>query len=48
MGAERSRFATNAMYERTQIYIVMGKSDPHNPSRHKQQSQVLVPGARPA
>jgi acyl-CoA dehydrogenase len=35
------------MYERTQIYIVMGKSDPDNPSRHKQQSQVLVPRGTP-
>ncbi|MCB1710079.1 MAG: acyl-CoA dehydrogenase family protein, partial [Halioglobus sp.] len=43
----RKWFATNAMYERTQIYIVMGKSDPHNPSRHKQQSQVLVPRGTP-
>jgi len=39
----RKWFASNAMYERTGIYIVMGKSDPDNPNRHKQQSQVLVP-----
>jgi acyl-CoA dehydrogenase len=39
----RKWFITNAMYERTKIFIVMGKSDPDNPSRHKQQSQVLVP-----
>jgi acyl-CoA dehydrogenase len=43
----RKWFATNAMYERTQIYIVMGKSDPDNPNRHKQQSQVLVPRGTP-
>ncbi len=43
----RKWFATNAMYERTQIYIVMGKSDPENPNRHKQQSQVLVPRGTP-
>jgi acyl-CoA dehydrogenase len=43
----RKWFATNAMYERTQIYIVMGKSDPDNASRHKQQSQVLVPRGTP-
>lgn len=36
-------FITNAMYERTKILIVMGKSDPENPSRHLQQSQILVP-----
>ena len=39
----RKWFITNAMYERTRIFIVMGKSDPDNPSRHQQQSQVLVP-----
>ncbi|MGR8949787.1 MAG: acyl-CoA dehydrogenase family protein [Gammaproteobacteria bacterium] len=39
----RKWFITNAMYERTQIFIVMGKSDPDNENRHVQQSQVLVP-----
>ena len=39
----RKWFITNAPYERTKIYIVMGKSDPDNPNRHLQQSQVLVP-----
>jgi len=39
----RKWFITNAMYERTQIFIVMGKSDPDNPNRHIQQSQILVP-----
>ncbi|TGD75312.1 acyl-CoA dehydrogenase [Mangrovimicrobium sediminis] len=43
----RKWFITNAMYERTKIFIVMGKSDPDNPSRHKQQSQVLVPKGTP-
>ncbi|MEM1153216.1 MAG: acyl-CoA dehydrogenase family protein [Pseudomonadota bacterium] len=43
----RKWFASNAMYERTGIYIVMGKSDPDNPNRHKQQSQVLVPKGTP-
>jgi acyl-CoA dehydrogenase len=43
----RKWFASNAMYERTGIYIVMGKSDPDNPNRHKQQSQVLVPPGTP-
>jgi acyl-CoA dehydrogenase len=28
---------------RCKIYIVMGKTDPDNPSRHSQQSMVLVP-----
>ena len=39
----RKWFITNAMYERTKIFIVMGKSDPENTNRHLQQSQVLVP-----
>jgi len=39
----RKWFITGAMYERSKIFIVMGKSDPNNPSRHKQQTQVLVP-----
>tara|TARA_R110001599_G_scaffold353463_1_gene593058 strand:- start:106646 stop:107869 length:1224 start_codon:yes stop_codon:yes gene_type:complete len=43
----RKWFASNAMYERTGIYIVMGKSDPDNANRHKQQSQVLVPAGTP-
>lgn len=43
----RKWFITNAMYERTKIFIVMGKSDPDNESRHKQQSQVLVPRDTP-
>jgi acyl-CoA dehydrogenase len=43
----RKWFITNAMYERCKIFIVMGKSDPDNPNRHKQQSQVLVPKGTP-
>ena len=43
----RKWFITNAMYERTKIFIVMGKSDPDNPNRHVQQSQVLVPRDTP-
>jgi acyl-CoA dehydrogenase len=39
----RKWFITGALYERCKIFIVMGKSDPENPSRHKQQTQVLVP-----
>lgn len=39
----RKWFISGAMYERCGIFIVMGKSDPDNPSRHKQQSQILVP-----
>ncbi len=43
----RKWFITNAAYERTKIFIVMGKSDPDNPNRHLQQSQVLVPKETP-
>lgn len=43
----RKWFITGAMYERTKIFIVMGKSDPDNPDRHKQQTQVLVPKNTP-
>jgi acyl-CoA dehydrogenase len=39
----RKWFITGALYERCRIFIVMGKSDPDNPNRHKQQTQVLVP-----
>ncbi len=39
----RKWFITGAMYERTKIIIVMGKSDPDNSNRHKQQTQILVP-----
>ena len=39
----RKWFVTNAPYERTKIFIVMGKSDPDNPNRHQRQSQILVP-----
>ena len=43
----RKWFITGALYERCKIFIVMGKSDPDNPSRHKQQTQVLVPKETP-
>ena len=39
----RKWFITGGMNERTRILIVMGKSDPSNPNRHLQQTQVLVP-----
>jgi acyl-CoA dehydrogenase len=32
---------------RCKIYIVMGKTDPDNPSRHSQQSMLLVPAGTP-
>jgi acyl-CoA dehydrogenase len=43
----RKWFATGAMRETCKIFIVMGKTDPANPSRHLQQSQVLVPRDTP-
>lgn len=43
----RKWFITGAMYERTKIFIVMGKSDPENANRHLQQSQILVPKDTP-
>jgi acyl-CoA dehydrogenase len=43
----RKWFTSNAMHTRTRIFIVMGKSAPDNPSRHKQQSQILVPRDSP-
>ena len=43
----RKWFITGAMNERTRLFIVMGKSDPQNPDRHKQQTQVLVPRETP-
>jgi acyl-CoA dehydrogenase len=39
----RKWFITNAAYERTKIFIVMGVSDAMSPSRHLRHSQILVP-----
>jgi acyl-CoA dehydrogenase len=36
-------YTTNATDPRCKICIFMGKTDPHNPDRHKQQSMILVP-----
>ena len=43
----RKWFITGAMNEQTRIIIVMGKSDPDNPDRHQQQTQLLVPKDTP-
>ena len=43
----RKWFATGAMFETCAIFIVMGKTDPNNPNRLVQQSQVLVPRDTP-
>ncbi len=39
----RKWFITGAMHENCRILIVMGKTDPDNPDRHRQQSMILVP-----
>ena len=40
-------FITGAMNPRCAIYIFMGKSDPDNPDRHRQQSMILIPAETP-
>ncbi len=43
----RKWWISGAGRERCKIFIVMGKTDPHNPDKHRQQSMVLVPKATP-
>lgn len=43
----RKWFITGAAHENCHVLIVMGKTNPDNPNRHKQQSQVLVPKDTP-
>ncbi|MGB5098640.1 MAG: acyl-CoA dehydrogenase family protein [Porticoccaceae bacterium] len=43
----RKWFITGILHEDCKIIIVMGKTDPDNPNRHVQQSQVLVPRDTP-
>ncbi len=43
----RKWFITGIMHENCKIIILMGKTDPDNPSRHVQQSQILVPRDTP-
>jgi acyl-CoA dehydrogenase len=43
----RKWWISGAARERCNIFIVMGKTDPHHPDRHKQQSMVLVPKNTP-
>ena len=43
----RKWFITGAMHQNCRIFIVMGKTDPDNPNRHRQQSQILVPRDTP-
>ena len=39
----RKWWSSGAMNEACKIIIFMGKTDPENPNRHKQQSMILVP-----
>ncbi len=39
----RKWYTSGALDPRCRIIILMGKTDPGNPSRHRQQSQILVP-----
>jgi acyl-CoA dehydrogenase len=43
----RKWWISGAMRERCKIMIVMGKTDPDTPNRHRQQSMVLVPKDTP-
>ena len=43
----RKWWASGAARERCKIFIVMGKTDPNNADRHRQQSMVLVPRNTP-
>ncbi|GHO66070.1 acyl-CoA dehydrogenase [Ktedonobacter sp. SOSP1-52] len=43
----RKWWISGAARERCKIFIVMGKTDPQNPARHKQQSMILVPRDTP-
>ena len=43
----RKWWISGAARQRCQILIVMGKTDPQNPDRHRQQSMVLVPKNTP-
>jgi acyl-CoA dehydrogenase len=43
----RKWYTTNATHPRCEVMIFMGKTDPDNPERHKQQSMILVPKDTP-
>ncbi|AWF80495.1 acyl-CoA dehydrogenase [Microbulbifer sp. A4B17] len=40
-------YISGLMNKRCKVMIVMGKTDPENPNRHQQQSQILVPTDTP-
>ena len=43
----RKWFTTGGMRESCGIYVVMGKTDPDHPDRHRRQSMILVPRDTP-
>src|SRR5881396_2983573 len=43
----RKWWISGAARERCKIFIVMGKTDPNSPDRHRQQSMILVPRETP-
>jgi acyl-CoA dehydrogenase len=43
----RKWWISGAMRERCKIFIVMGKTNPEHPDKHKQQSMILVPRDTP-
>ena len=43
----RKWFITGILHDNCKIIILMGKTDPDNPNRHLQQSQILVPRDTP-
>lgn len=43
----RKWYITGAANERCKVFILMGKTDPGNPDRHRQQSMILVPKDTP-
>ena len=43
----RKWFTTGGMRDSCELLIVMGKTDPDNPDRHRQQSMILVPRDTP-
>jgi acyl-CoA dehydrogenase len=43
----RKWWATGAPDRRCRLFIFMGKTDPNNPDRHKQQSMILIPHDAP-
>ena len=43
----RKWWASGAVDSRCELFIVMGKTDPQHPDRHKQQSMIVVPRGTP-